>query len=40
MFWSEKPIVAINALIKPIISKDSSVTVAIATPVIIGIREK
>lgn len=40
MFCSEKPIVASNALIKPIISKEISVTVAIATPVIIGIRDK
>jgi hypothetical protein len=40
IFCSENPIVAINALIKPIKSKEISVTVAMATPVIIGIRDK
>lgn len=36
MFCSEKPMVAINALIRPTTSKDSSVSVAIPTPVMIG----
>lgn len=40
IFCNEKPIVEINALISPTTSKDSSVSVAIATPVMIGIKLK
>lgn len=38
MFCSENPTVAISALIRPITSNDSSVSVAIPTPVMIGTR--
>lgn len=38
MFCMEKPIVEMRALIRPIISKEISVTVAIPTPVIMGSR--
>lgn len=38
IFWREKPSVADNAQINPIISNESSVIVAIPTPVIIGIK--
>lgn len=40
IFCKEKPIVDINADIKPIILKEISVIVAIPTPVIIGIKLK
>lgn len=36
MFCNEKPIVDMSALIKPTMSNEISVKVAIATPVIIG----
>jgi hypothetical protein len=40
MFINEKPAVATRADNRPNTSKDTSVTVATATPPIIGIREK
>jgi len=40
MFCSEKHRVAASALMSPHMSKDSSVTVASRTPVIMGIRDK
>ena len=40
MFWSEKHRVAASALMSPHMSKESSVTVASRTPVIMGIRDK
>lgn len=40
MFCIEKPSVAESAQINPIISNDNSVIVAIATPVMIGIKLK
>lgn len=38
MFCMEKPIVEIRALIRPIMSKEISVTVAMPTPVMMGSR--
>lgn len=38
MFCSEKPTVATSALIRPIMSNEISVSVAMATPVMIGTR--
>lgn len=40
IFWSEKHRVAASALMSPHMSKESSVTVANRTPVIMGIRDK
>lgn len=40
IFWSEKHRVAASALMSPHMSKESSVTVANRTPVMMGIRDK
>uniref|UniRef100_A0A182TK71 Uncharacterized protein n=1 Tax=Anopheles melas TaxID=34690 RepID=A0A182TK71_9DIPT len=40
MFCSEKPIVAISALTSPITSNDSSVSVAMPTPTMIGTSDR
>lgn len=40
IFWREKPHVDIRAAISPSMSKDSSVIVAMATPQMMGTREK
>ena len=40
MFWSENPQVDMRAATRPSMSKDSSVMVAMATPKMMGTREK